>query len=324
MLAKNTGLVEFATPRLKTTKIIRQIDNMPWIQAIVDVEPSNAEEIEELLLAIGAQAVTLKDGADQPIYEPKLGTTPLWDQTQVVALFDAEQPLANQMEQLSILYKAEAERPFPAYKLELVEDKDWVREWMDNFKPMPFGERLWICPSWLDAPDPSAVNLKLDPGLAFGTGTHPTTALCLRWLDGQKLDGKRVVDFGCGSGVLGVAALLLGAQHMLGIDIDPQAVQATHNNAERNAISEAQYEVYLPEAAPQTQVAVVLANILAGPLVELRDAILAYLLPGGDLVLSGILESQAQDVAQAYQETCEILEIAVEGDWVRITARKHG
>ena len=296
---------------------------MPWIQAIVDIQPEQAEAIEDLLLAIGAQAVTLTDAADQPIYEPKLGTTPLWDKSQLIALFDAEQPLAYQMQQLSALYQAETGEDFPNFKLELVEDKDWERAWMDNFKPIQCGERLWICPSWLDEPDPNAVNLKLDPGLAFGTGTHPTTFLCLQWLDGQDVSGKTVVDFGCGSGILGIAALLLDAKYMLGIDIDPQAVLATNDNAGRNSINSNQYDVYLPEDAPVTQSDIVLANILAGPLVELKDAILAYLKPQGDLVLSGILESQAQTVVEAYAADCDDLQVAVEGDWVRITGRKR-
>lgn len=296
---------------------------MPWIQAILDIQPEQAEQIEDLLLAIGAQAVTLTDAADQPIYEPKLGTTPLWDKSKLIALFDAEQPLAYQMQQLGSLFIEETGQDFPNFKLELVEDKDWVREWMDTYKPIQFGERLWICPSWLDEPDPSAVNLKLDPGLAFGTGTHPTTALCLRWLDGQNVTDKTVVDFGCGSGILGIAALLLKAKHMLGIDIDPQAVLATNDNAERNGITSDQYDVYLPENAPAAEADIVLANILAGPLVELRDNILAYLKSGGDLVLSGILESQAQSVVDAYSDHCDDLQVAVEGDWVRITGRKR-
>lgn len=294
---------------------------MSWIQAILEVSASHTTEVEDLLMAIGAQAVTMRDGANQPIYEPKLGTTPLWDNVTLVALFDAEQPLAQQMSQLAELYANEYQRDFPTYKIELVEDKDWVREWMDTFKPMLFGERLWICPSWLEPEDASAVNLKLDPGLAFGTGTHATTALCLRWMDQFNFSQKRVVDFGCGSGILGIAALLLGATHMVGIDIDPQAILASGENAERNNINKQDIELYLPEDAPSVQVEVVLANILAGPLVELKDAILSYLLPGGHLVLSGILASQSQDVVDAYKERCDILDVSEEDGWVRISAQ---
>ncbi len=296
---------------------------MSWIQAILEVSASHTSEVEDLLMAIGAQAVTMRDGANQPIYEPKLGTTPLWDNVTVVALFDAEQPLAQQMLQLADLYSSEYQRDFPPYKIELVEDKDWVREWMDTFKPMLFGQRLWICPSWLEPEDASAVNLKLDPGLAFGTGTHATTALCLRWMDQFDFSNKRVVDFGCGSGILGIAALLLGAKHMMGIDIDPQAILASGENAQRNNIDKQDIELYLPGDAPEVQVEVVLANILAGPLVELKDAILSYLLPGGHLILSGILASQSQEVVDAYKERCDILDVSEEDGWVRISAQMH-
>jgi len=296
---------------------------MPWIQAVVEISAQQSDDIEDLLMAIGAQAVTMRDGANQPIYEPPLGTTPLWDKVTLVALFDAEQPLAFQMEQLSALYESEYGQAFPQYKLELVEDKDWIREWMDTFKPMPFGKRLWICPSWLEPEDPSAVNLKLDPGLAFGTGTHPTTALCLKWLDGQKIENKTIVDFGCGSGILGIAAMLLGAKSLVGIDIDPQAILASDENTERNDIRKDKVAFFLPEDAPATQADLVLANILAGPLVELKDAILSYLLPGGQLVLSGILASQAQEVADAYSQACTIVGITEEDGWVRIDATRH-
>jgi ribosomal protein L11 methyltransferase len=295
---------------------------MPWIQAIVDITADQSAEIEDLLMAIGAQAVTMRDGANQPIYEPPLGTTPLWDNVNLWALFEAEQPVDAQMLQLADIYQTEYNKPFPNYKLELVEDKDWIREWMDTFKPMPFGKRLWICPSWLEPTDPDAVNLKLDPGLAFGTGTHPTTSLCLKWLDGQDVSGKTVVDFGCGSGILGVAAMILGAKHLVGIDIDPQAILASNENTERNNVSMDTVEFYLPEDAPSYQADMVLANILAGPLVELKNAILSYLLPGGLLVLSGILASQAQEVADAYAENCTINLIKEDDGWVRIDATK--
>lgn len=296
---------------------------MPWIQAVVDITAEQSTEIEDLLMAIGAQAVTMRDGANQPIYEPPLGTTPLWDKVSLIALFDAEQPLAHQMQQLADLFESEYGQTFPHYKLELVEDKDWVREWMDTFKPMPFGKRLWICPSWLEPEDPDAVNLKLDPGLAFGTGTHPTTSLCLKWLDGQDVNGKTIVDFGCGSGILGIAAMLLGGKYMMGIDIDPQAILASDENTERNNIDKKHVAFYLPEDAPEFQADLVLANILAGPLVELRDAILSYLLPGGQLVLSGILASQAQEVADAYSEFCRIDAITEDDGWVRIDATRN-
>jgi ribosomal protein L11 methyltransferase len=295
---------------------------MPWIQAILEVPSDQVSELEDLLMAIGAQAVTMGDATDQPIYEPKIGTTPLWSKVTLVALFDAEQPLEFQIRQLAELYKTEYEQDFPNYKIELVEDKDWVREWMDTFKPMPFGKRLWICPSWLEPEDPDAINLNLDPGLAFGTGTHPTTAMCLKWLDSADVEGKNIFDFGCGSGILGIAAMLLGGKSLVGIDIDPQAISASYENSERNALDKDMISFHLPEDAPKVKTEIVLANILAGPLVELKDSILSYLLPDGLLVLSGILASQAQDVAKAYEDECNIISIEEDDGWVRIYAQR--
>ncbi|HAS21637.1 MAG TPA: 50S ribosomal protein L11 methyltransferase, partial [Idiomarina loihiensis] len=161
----------------------------------------------------------------------------------------------------------------------------WEREWMDNFHPIQFGENLWICPSWREIPKPEAVNILLDPGMAFGTGTHPTTAMCLRWIDANPPTGKTVVDFGCGSGILGIAALLFKAEHVVGIDIDQQALIATKDNAERNKVGD-KFSLYLPSQQPETQVDLVLANVLAGPLRELADTILGFVSPGGQLVLS--------------------------------------
>jgi ribosomal protein L11 methyltransferase len=189
-------------------------------------------------------------------------------------------------------------------RVEILEDKDWEREWMQHYRPMPFGRRLWVCPSWLEPPDPTAVNLLLDPGLAFGTGTHPTTALCLGEMDGMELDQTSVVDYGCGSGILAVAALRLGAVRALGVDNDPQALVATRDNAGRNGVPVAALEVALPGAFDHDSWShsadVVIANILAGPLVELADTLLGFLKPGGTLLLSGLLESQAGALCEHY------------------------
>lgn len=190
---------------------------------------------------------------------------------------------------------------------------------MDNFQPMRFGRRLWIVPSWHEAPEPDAVNLLLDPGLAFGTGTHPTTALCLEWLDGQEMAGCRVLDFGCGSGILGIAALLLGAESALGTDIDPQALEASRDNAGRNGLPAEAFPVYLPADLPQQAVDVVVANILAGPLVQLAPTITALVKPGGRLALSGILAEQAEEVRAAYQGAFDLDPTAEKDGWVRIS-----
>jgi len=205
------------------------------------------------------------------------------------------------------------------HKIEQIEDKDWECEWMDNFHPMRFGERLWICPSWRDVPDPDAVNVMLDPGLAFGTGTHPTTSLCLSWLDGLDLQGKTVIDFGCGSGILAIAALKLGAAQAIGIDIDPQAIQASRDNAERNGVAD-RLSLYLPHQQPENlQADVVVANILAGPLRELAPLIGVLPKAGGHLGLSGVLASQAESVCEAYAERFALDAVAEKEEWCRIT-----
>ena len=293
---------------------------MPWIQLRIDSDPENAEQIGNMLSANGAQAVTFIDAKDTPMYEPKPGETMLWPDTQVVGLFDAADDMTSV---ISRLEKSKILGRNFSHKLDQLEDKDWEREWMDNFHPMQFGERLWICPSWREVPDPTAVNVMLDPGLAFGTGTHPTTALCLRWLDALELQDKVVVDFGCGSGILAIAALKLGAKEVIGIDIDPQALQATMENARRNGV-ESRLSVYLPEDQPSLEADVVVANILSGPLIELKNVITAFCKPAGKLVLSGILQEQIEKIEQAYGHHFDMEASAVEGDWARVSGtRKH-
>ena len=291
---------------------------MPWIQLRVNTTEKHAETVSDMLMSWGAQAVSFVDAKDTPIYEPLPGEVIYWANTVVVGLFDAEHKMdkvIKQLEQVS-LFKNGVQ-----YKLEQLEDKDWEREWMDNFHPIQFGKRLWVCPSWRDIPDPTAVNVMLDPGLAFGTGTHPTTALCMEWLDAQDLSEATVVDFGCGSGILGIAALKLGAKRVVGVDIDPQAIEASGANAERNHVA-GQIELYLPKDQPKLEVDVVVANILAGPLAELSSIISAYVKPGGLLALSGILESQAQSVIDAYASEFDFDPVAVKEEWVRLSARK--
>lgn len=190
---------------------------------------------------------------------------------------------------------------------------------MDNFQPLRFGQRLWIVPSWHQPPEPQAVNLHLDPGLAFGTGTHPTTALCLEWLDGQSLHDCNVLDFGCGSGILAIAALLLGAKQACGTDIDPQALEASRDNATRNGIDAARFPLYLPSEMPADTFDLVLANILAGPLVQLAPTISQHVRQGGHLVLSGILAEQAEEVRAAYQADFILDPTAEKDGWVRIS-----
>lgn len=292
---------------------------MPWIQLKINTQAEYAEQVGEMLSANGAQAVTFVDAKDTPMYEPKPGEVLLWPDTQVIGLFDAEFDMArvvSQLEKSKVLGKGFN------HKLDQLEDKDWEREWMENFHPIQFGEKLWICPSWREVPDPSAVNVMLDPGLAFGTGTHPTTSLCLRWLDGLEVSNKTVVDFGCGSGILGIAALKLGAEHVHGIDIDPQALLASKDNAGRNGVED-KISVYLPKDQPNLQADIVLANILAGPLRELRNVITEYCVTGGYLVLSGILATQADEINTLYAQDFDMEPNAVEGEWARVSGRKR-
>ncbi|MCX8641948.1 MULTISPECIES: 50S ribosomal protein L11 methyltransferase [unclassified Gilliamella] len=287
---------------------------MPWIQLRINTTNELAEQISEQLEESGAVSVTFQDTYDNPVFEPLPGETKLWGNTDVIGLYDAQTEI-NELKSILNLDQY-------SYKIEQLEDKDWEREWMDNFHPMQFGKRLWICPSWRDVPDPNAVNVMLDPGLAFGTGTHPTTALCLTWLDGLDLNNKIVIDYGCGSGILAIAALKLGAKQVIGIDIDPQAIEASRDNAERNNVSN-NLQLYLANDIPNNlQADVIVANILAGPLKELEPNINKLVKPSGLLGLSGILASQAQSVCLAYQAHFELDPVIEQDEWCRITGKK--
>lgn len=290
---------------------------MAWVQFVFDSTQALASTLSDHLTECGASAVTLEDSADQPLYEPGLGETPLWQSTTVTALFPAEQD-ATQIE--NMLAHFLAPEPVPTYRIEQIEDKDWEREWMDNFHPIQFGERLWICPSWHTPPNPDAINIMLDPGLAFGTGTHPTTALCLNWLDQADVKDKVIIDYGCGSGILAIAAALLGAKKVIGVDTDPQALKATQENAVRNGVS---IDTYLPKDCPDLPAEVLLANILAGPLTELAPTLAALTLPNADIVLSGILDIQADDLSAHYTSWFDMAPATQSEEWIRLNGKRH-
>ncbi len=292
---------------------------MPWLQLNIITSRDSAHSVEKALEKTTAVSITFSDNADQPILEPALGETPLWDDTKVTALFDAEVNTKAIDRQMNGLLKD----LYSNHQWEQLEDKDWEREWMKNFQPIQCADNLWICPSWLEPPNPNATNLMLDPGLAFGTGTHPTTFLCMQWLAEQSYAGKHIIDYGCGSGILAITALLLGADSALGVDIDPQALLATRDNAERNQIDIDKIPVFLPNAAPKTPADMVVANILAGPLAELAPTLSALVIPGGQLCLSGILASQADAVMQAYREEFDFDPIVEKDNWVRLSATKR-
>ncbi|MGZ8245657.1 50S ribosomal protein L11 methyltransferase [Methylomagnum sp.] len=289
-----------------------------WRQATVTVDEAQAEPLSDLFVDIGAVSVGFEDAGDQPLFEPKPGETPLWRRTQVIALFEAD---ADEAE-VRAAVEAQFGGRLADWVWATIEDQVWERAWLDHFKPMQFGRRLWVCPTGFAPPDPAAVNVILDPGLAFGTGTHPTTALCLEWLDGQDLAGQAVVDYGCGSGILAVAALKLGADSAWGVDIDPQAITASADNARKNGV-EAGLKLGYPKDLPTQPADILLANILAGPLVELADAILAHLRPGGRLALSGILAMQAETVRRAYESRVELAPTVIQEDWVLLAGVKR-
>lgn len=284
---------------------------MPWLQIHLTVDKSQAPLIELLFENLGAEAVSLGDAGDEPMLEPGPGETPLWQATRVTGLFAGDSDPDALRSAIDQALSTDTSR---SLTLERLADRDWERAWLDQFQPMRFGRRLWICPSGHQVDAPDAVVVDLDPGLAFGTGTHPTTALCLGWLDAFDLHGKTVIDFGCGSGVLAIAALKLGAAQAIAVDHDPQAVIATRDNAIRNGVAD-RLEVLHSDDFGSPQADLVLANILANVLIELAPQIGALVAPGGRLALSGILAEQADEVARAYAGAIDFGEPRLYDGW---------
>ena len=276
---------------------------------------------EEVLLAHGAQSVTQVDAADDPVLEPGPGETPLWPRTRTIGLFDEAQDLAPAIAALRDTLPDGAGAIVTTAELE---DQEWVRIWLRDWKPLRFGERLWVCPrAKLDEiGDPGAVVVALDPGLAFGTGTHPSTALCLEWLAGAELAGKTVLDYGCGSGLLAIAALKLGAAQATAIDIDPQALTATRENAVANGVAD-RLTVLAAADYRERPHAVTVANILAGPLAALAPRLTASTARGGALVLAGLLPAHAPEVERAYAAAFEWRPVTEREGWVRLEGRRR-
>ena len=293
---------------------------MPWLQAHLTVDKAGAPLVELLFERLGAVAVSLGDAGDEPMLEPPPGAMPLWQATRVSGLFD---PSVTGIDTLrSAIGRALDAEAGPSLVVEWLEDRDWERAWMDQYRPMRFGNRLWIRPSGFEVDQPDAVIVDLDPGLAFGTGTHPTTALCLEWLDGQDLHGRTLVDFGCGSGVLAIAALRLGASGATAFDHDPQALTATRENAARNGVLDRLIVAADPPAGTAPADFVV-ANILANVLVALAPRISAMVRPGGRLALSGILAGQDQAVAAAYAEWVDFETTTSREEWVLLRGTRR-
>ncbi len=292
---------------------------MTWLQLIIASNRDQAAALEDALLDGGAVSVTLQDNADEPVLEPGVGETPLWSATKVTALFTEDTAIEMVLAALAAQFPN-----LPPWSLERVEEQAWERAWMADFQPMRFGRRLWICPSWCEPPDPTGVVLALDPGLAFGTGTHPTTALCLEWLDGIELNGATVLDYGCGSGILAIAALLLGADKAIAVDNDPQALIATCDNALRNAIDPRRLLTFAPEQVPDDCVAdVTVANILAGPLQTLAPLLARHTRGSGLIALSGILDEQATAVTACYRHNFDMQPAVSKDGWARLSGVKR-
>jgi len=289
---------------------------MPDLQLTFDVGSADPAPIEEALTSLGATSVTLEDAADNPVLEPAPGETPLWLTIRIRALFQADADRGAIEAGLVELLPATTTLCF-----ELLEDRLWEREWLRDFHPMRFGRRLWVCPDGQAAGGAHAVRVALDPGLAFGTGTHPTTALCLEWLDGSELAGCRVVDYGCGSGILAIAALKLGAAEALAFDIDPQARLAARDNAVRNGVAD---RLTVAATAPHEPAScdALVANILAGPLTELAGRFATLLRPGGRIALSGVLAEQAETVAAAYGPWFIIGATTVRDGWALLSGSR--
>ena len=286
---------------------------MPWQQLSLETGGLNPQQLSTFFEEQGALSVSFEDAADQPLFEPEPGTTPLWSATRITALFEATADVSVLKQRLVSTFGATL---VARLHEDTLQDQDWERVWLDQFHPMQFGRRLWICPAGQrPAYDKDAVLIDLDPGLAFGTGTHATTALCLQWLDGHPPVNQQVLDFGCGSGILAIAALKLGAAAAWGVDIDAQALWASRENAAHNGV-DAGLMTGLPEALPDQRFDVLLANILANPLIELAPRLAELVRVGGDLVLSGILGEQAAAVRTAYERWFSLSETVERDGWV--------
>lgn len=288
---------------------------MSWLQLSIAASRPRAEQIASTLERAGALAVTLEDAGDEPQLEPAPGETPLWPRVRVSALFAAD---------------ADGEALVDALARELggdalvarIADQAWERVWLDTFRPTRFGRRLWVCPHGQAPDDPDARVVFLDPGLAFGTGHHATTALCLEWLDAAPIAGKTVLDYGCGSGILAIAALRLGAATAIAVDHDPQALEATRENALANALAD-RITIYRPEDLPPVRVDAAVANILAGPLIELAPLLTGVLRPGGGLAISGVLAHQVEALSRAYADRVLLAPPRVREDWALISGRRR-
>lgn len=291
---------------------------MAWHQISVVSKEALASELSDFFSDLGAVSVTYMSAESKPVYEPNIGETRIWEQTKTIALFELE--VSPELIH-SLFTQKFSEEITTNWHVEILADQTWERSWMEHYKPMKFGQRLWVYPSGQEQKEANTVSLVLDPGLAFGTGTHPTTALCLEWLANNDVTGKTIIDFGCGSGILAVAAVLLGAKEAYAVDIDPQALIATIDNAQKNKV-ESKIKTFLVEDFKPFAADLVLANILAKPLMELSDNITALVKTEGQLVLSGILKEQSTQVTEVYKNSFALQVATIQDDWCRLDGLK--
>ena len=293
---------------------------MPWQQVTVRIERDRAQDTESLLEELGAVSVTLRDAGDEAVFQLDRDSTPLWQDIIATGLFDDNADISGVTRRLQ--HDLRPSQP-DAISVNRLEDQDWERAWMKDFHPVRFGQRLWVCPSWSEPPEPDAVNLLLDPGLAFGSGTHPTTAMCLEWLESRSLEGQYVIDYGCGSGILAIAALKLGAARALGVDNDPQALTATDNNRAMNGLAVDRLLTSLPGEHDDTPADIVVANILSGPLQSLMPTLAALVRPGGQLVLSGVLSEQTEPLLERYAVHFDMQPPRQQDEWICVTGTRR-
>ncbi|MDY6451119.1 50S ribosomal protein L11 methyltransferase [Acinetobacter faecalis] len=298
---------------------------MKWLQIHITVEQAQVDFTETLLESLGAVSVTLDDAENQDLLEPLPGETPLWNKVIVTGIYAQEDDEEIDVAALETFIRTQL--PTEPMRSEFMEDQEWERTWMDAYEPIQIGEKYWIVPEWMEPPEADAVNIKLDPGLAFGTGNHASTFLCLQWLGQTDVKDKIVIDYGCGSGILAVAALLLGAKKVYATDIDPQAVLATQQNAELNGVLDNLY-VGLPdefyESLKDQKADVFVANILAGPLMMLAPQFATLVKPESEFALAGVIQEQVEEVSSVYSEFFDILQVETRDEyWCRISGKRH-
>ena len=296
---------------------------MTWQQLRVRVRSDQLEPVEQLLLDHGGLSISYLDAEDQPIFQKEPGSTPLWDHVDLLCLFEKD---SNLDVILFLLKQPPAVKNSKQLDVEILEDQPWERSWMADFTAMQFGKQLWVCPSWQSPPDPNAINIMLDPGLAFGSGSHATTSLCLQWLEQSIHPDSIVIDYGCGSGILAIAAALLGASTVIAVDNDPQAITATIENAKRNQIPKGVLESYLPEQLPDTikqhKADILIANILAEPLTQLANKFAKLIKPQGKIALSGVLQEQTNQLLESYKPWFIMDEVVLKEEWARLSGTR--